>query len=328
MGVTRIFPSKREEPYENILIMKAFADNLDKIAKHNKEAAEGKHTYTLGVNKFADLTEQEWRDTLTLNIVKDEKPMHYMRSKKVDIPDSVDWRDEGWVTPVKDQAQCGSCWAFSTTGSMEGALAKANGELVSLSEQNLVDCDPIDSGCNGGLMENAFGWMIKNGGINTEEDYPYEGRDKSCRFDENKPTYTISDYKEINEQDEDDLTEKIATEGPISVAIDAGKFSFQLYHSGVYYEPACSSTRLNHGVLAFGYGTEGSDDFYWVKNSWGTGWGDRWMHQDVKRTWQQLWNCHRCLLASCIRIQNIFFVILYIFDYILIILINFKNLEI
>merc|ERR1711872_372556 len=176
---TRIFPSIREEPYENILIMKvfallccvavasatvsdefhafkakynkeyrneaehahrlkAFADNLDKIAKHNKEAAEGKHTYTLGVNKFADLTEQEWRDTLTLNIVKD------------DIPDSVDWRDEGWVTPVRDQAQCGSCWAFSTTGSMEGALAKANGELVSLSEQNLVDCDPIDSGCNGG----------------------------------------------------------------------------------------------------------------------------------------------------------------------------------
>merc|ERR1712012_577626 len=142
--------------------------------------------------------------------------------------------------------------AFSTTGSMEGALAKANGELVSLSEQNLVDCDPIDSGCNGGLMENAFGWMIKNGGINTEEDYPYEGRDKSCRFDANKPTYTISSYSEINEQDEDDLTEKIATEGPISVAIDAGKFSFQLYHSGVYYEPACSSTRLNHGVLAFG----------------------------------------------------------------------------
>merc|ERR1712135_178710 len=148
---TRIFPSIRKEPYENILIMKVFAllccvavasatvsDEFHAFKakynkEYNKEAAEGKHTYTLGVNKFADLTEQEWRDTLTLNIVKDEKPMHYMRSKKVDIPDSVDWRDEGWVTPVKDQAQCGSCWAFSTTGSMEGALAKANGELVSLS---------------------------------------------------------------------------------------------------------------------------------------------------------------------------------------------------
>merc|ERR1712179_898738 len=234
--------------------MTAFAENLEKIAKHNKEAAEGKHTFTLGVNKFADLTEAEWRDTLTMNIVKDEKPKHYMRSQKVDIPDEVDWRDEGYVTPVKDQGQCGSCWAFSTTGSMEGALMKANGELVSLSEQNLVDCDNVDSGCNGGLMENAFAWIKKNGEIN--------------------PTYTISTFHEINEQDEDDLTEKIATEGPISVAIDAGKFSFQLYHSGVYYEPSCSSTRLNHGVLAFGYGNEGGDDFYWVKNSWGTGWGD------------------------------------------------------
>ena len=181
---------------------------------------------------------------------------------------------QGIVTPVKDQKQCGSCWAFSTAASMEGALAKASGELVSLSEQNLVDCDNVDAGCNGGLMENAFAWIIKNGGINTEGDYPYEGRDRTCRFDEDKPTYTISDFVEINEKDEDDLTEKLATVGPVSVAIDAGKFSFQLYHEGVYYEPSCSSTRLNHGVTAVGYGTLDGDDFYHVKNSWGTGWGD------------------------------------------------------
>lgn len=274
----RAFKTKHGKAYrneaENAHRMTAFAGNLQKIAQHNKEAAEGKHTYTLGVNKFADLTEAEWRETLTMNIVKEGKPTLQMKSKIVSIPDEVDWRTENLVTPVKDQAQCGSCWAFSTTGSMEGALAKATGNLVSLSEQNLVDCDPVDSGCNGGLMENAFAWIIKNGGINTEADYPYEARDKSCRFDENKDTYTVSAFHEIKEQDEDDLTEKIATEGPISVAIDAGKFSFQLYHDGVYYEPSCSSTRLNHGVLAFGYGNEGGDDFYWVKNSWGTGWGD------------------------------------------------------
>ena len=157
---------------------------------------------------------------------------------------------------------------------MEGALAKASGELVSLSEQNLVDCDNVDAGCNGGLMENAFAWIIKNGGINTEGDYPYEGRDRTCRFDEDKPTYTISDFVEINEKDEDDLTEKLATVGPVSVAIDAGKFSFQLYHEGVYYEPSCSSTRLNHGVTAVGYGTLDGDDFYHVKNSWGSDWGE------------------------------------------------------
>jgi len=252
----------------------AFADNLEKIAKHNKEATEGKHTFTLGVNQFADLTEAEWRDTLTLNIVKDDKPKYTMKSKVADIPDEVDWRDEGIVTPVKDQAQCGSCWAFSATGSMEAALAKKTGKLVSLSEQNLVDCDNVDSGCNGGLMENAFAWITQNGGINTEEDYPYEAQDKRCRFDENKDTYTVSAFHEINEKDEDDLTEKIATEGPISVAIDAGKFSFQLYKDGVYYDAGCSSTRLNHGVLAVGYGTEGGEDFYHVKNSWGAAWGD------------------------------------------------------
>jgi len=274
----RAFKVKYNKAYrneaENAHRMKAFAGNLQTIAKHNKEAAEGKHTYTLGVNKFADLTEAEWRQTLTMNVVKEDKPKYHMKSKKVDIPDAVDWRDEGWVTPVKDQAQCGSCWAFSTTGSMEGALAKATGNLVSLSEQNLVDCDNVDAGCNGGLMENAFPWIMQNGGINTEDDYPYEARDMSCRFDKNAATYTISGFHEIKEQDEADLTEKIATEGPISVAIDAGRFSFQLYHSGVYYEPSCSSTRLNHGVLAFGYGNEDGSDFYWVKNSWGTGWGD------------------------------------------------------
>merc|ERR1712064_139325 len=219
-------------------------------------------SYRLKVNEFADLTTSEFVSQYTgykpSNVWSGLKHLGTHGDVGEPLADAVDWTTKGAVTPVKDQGQCGSCWAFSTTGSMEGALAKANGELVSLSEQNLVDCDPVDSGCNGGLMENAFRWMIKNGGINTEEDYPYEARDKSCRFDENKPTYTISDYKEINEQDEDDLTEKIASEGPISVAIDAGKFSFQLYHSGVYYEPSCSSTRLNHGVLAFGYGTEGS----------------------------------------------------------------------
>jgi len=261
---------------------KAFADNLKLINKHNKEG----HSFSLGVNQFADLTNEEWRQTLTMNVVK--KPKHVMRKVNSDIPDEVDWRDEGYVTGVKDQGQCGSCWAFSTVASMEGQTFKKTGVLTSLSEQNLVDCDNIDSGCNGGLMENAFRWMKSHGGINTEADYPYEAQDKSCRFDENKDTFTVTGYTEINEQDEADLTDKIATEGPISVAIDAGKFSFQLYTSGVYYEPACSSTRLNHGVTAVGYGTEDGKAFYHVKNSWGTSWGD---HGYIKMSRDRNNNC-------------------------------------
>jgi len=286
----RNFKAKFNKAYkneaENDYRMKVFADNLEKINRHNEEAAAGKHTFTLGVNQFADLTIHEWRETLTFKGFQDQnqfgRPKSSMKEKLVDIPDSIDWRDEGYVTPVKDQGACGSCWAFSTTGSMEGAIKKATGELVSLSEQNLVDCDDMDEGCNGGFMENAFPWIISNGGINTEEDYPYRSNPNpiECAFDANKPTYTIKEFHEILKNDESDLTERIATEGPISVGIDAGQFSFQFYQEGVYYDPNCGTTdaELNHAVLAVGYGVEIKIDydqpFYWVKNSWGTNWGD------------------------------------------------------
>ena len=149
-----------------------------------------------------------------------------------------------------------------------------NFDPLILRHTDLIDCDTVDGGCHRGLMENAFAWIMNNGGINSEEDYPYEAEDMSCRIDESKPTYTIGAFYEVKEQDEDDLTEKIAFEGPISVAIDASKYSFMMYHDGVYYEPECFSNRMNHAVLAVGYGKVDGEDFYWVKNSWGTGWGD------------------------------------------------------
>jgi len=259
---------------EHGMRFRAFAKNLEYINKHNEEHAQGKHTFRVAVNELADLTNEEYRQTLLgMDIVKDVKNVKNV-VPKVSVPDSVDWRDEGYVTDVKDQKQCGSCWAFSATGSMEGAIFKRDGELVSLSEQNLVDCDPISSGCNGGLMDTAFSYAMSNG-INTEEDYPYEGRDRSCRFDDSNRVLKISGYEEVNDNDEDDLTAKIAEVGPVSVAIDAGRISFQFYSDGVYYEPSCSSTRLNHGVLAVGYGTDSADgDYYIVKNSWGQGWGN------------------------------------------------------
>lgn len=289
----RDFKTKFNKVYrneaENRYRLKVFADNVEKINQHNEEAAHGLHTFTLGVNQFADLTLHEWRETLTFKGFQDQNQFKKTKAlsikKLVDdskVPDSIDWRDEGYVTPVKDQRSCGSCWAFSTTGSMEGAVKKATGELVSLSEQNLVDCDDMDDGCNGGFMENAFPWIISNGGINTEADYPYRYNPNpiECQFDAIKPTYTIRDFHEILKNDETDLTEKIGTEGPVSVGIDAGQYSFQFYQEGVYYDPNCGTTdaELNHAVLAVGYGFEtkaGVDiPFYWVKNSWGTNWGD------------------------------------------------------
>jgi len=276
----RAFKTKFNKAYKNDAEdeyrMKVFSDNLEKISRHNDEAANGLHTFTLGINQFADLTLEEWRSTLTLNTARNGERKYSPLGPKIDIPDEVDWRRAGYVTPVKDQGACGSCWSFGTTGVIEGATKKATGQLVSLSEQNLVDCDTNDYGCNGGLhpVNGAYPWIIQNGGINTEADYPYYARDMQCRFDANKATYTIRDYFETREGDEAEFTEKIATVGPINVGIDAGQYSFQFYKEGVYYEPQCSSKALNHAVLTVGYGTESGIPFYWVKNSWSTGWGD------------------------------------------------------
>ena len=195
-----------------------------------------------------------------------------------DNPASVDWRTQGYVTPIKDQGQCGSCWAFSAIASLEGQHFKASGKLVSLSEQNLVDCSQKqgNQGCNGGLMDQAFTYIKVNNGIDTEASYPYKAVDEKCKFKAANVGATDTGFIDISSGSEDDLVTAIATIGPISVAIDASQDSFQFYSSGIYYESACSSTELDHGVTAVGYGSQGSGkDFYIVKNSWGTTWGDQ-----------------------------------------------------
>jgi len=194
---------------------------------------------------------------------------------KISTPISWDWRTKGAVTAVKNQGQCGSCWAFSTTGSTEGAWFLRKGSLVSLSEQNLIDCSTAqgNEGCNGGEMDPAFKYVIANKGIDTEASYPYTATGpNACLFKNNDVGATLSSYHDIPIGSEAALLQAVYTT-PTSVAIDASHLSFQFYSGGVYNEPACSSVDLDHGVLAIGFGSYQGSDYWLVKNSWGASWG-------------------------------------------------------
>ncbi|KAL5019864.1 hypothetical protein ScPMuIL_002756 [Solemya velum] len=255
--------------------------NLAAIQKHNLQADRGLHTHRLGMNQFGDMTGQEIRRTLNgFRMSNSTKGQLFMAPSNVatrDVPDTVDWRKKGYVTAVKNQANCGSCWAFSSTGSLEGQHFRKTGKLVSLSEQNLVDCSQKEGnqGCNGGNMDQSFEYVRKNGGIDTEDSYPYTQKMGTCRFKKNDILYgaTDSGYVDIQQGSEQDLKMAVATVGPISVALDASALSFHFYKSGVYSTSDCSKLMLDHAVTAIGYGTFEGKDYWLLKNSWGTTWG-------------------------------------------------------
>jgi len=267
-------------------------ENVATIRVHNLEADMDIHSYTLGMNKYGDMTNKEFVKQMNgLKMTDDSQSgdRHtFIPPSNVKIPASVDWRKEGYVTPVKDQGQCGSCWAFSATGSLEGQWFKAHSELISLSEQNLVDCSTTqgNQGCNGGWMDWAFQYIKDNEGIDTEKSYPYHAVDQKCQFDKKNIGANDTGFTDIKAQSEPDLEAAIATVGPISVAIDASHAKFQLYKSGVYDQLGCSTTQLDHGVLAVGYDTTSKkQNYYIVKNSWGESWGNHgyiWMSRDKK----------------------------------------------
>lgn len=271
---------------EELKRMKIWIDNHRFIYQHNKKNL----SYKLGHNHFSDLTHDEFQKLNKLGeyfpgIVKtnkkfadktEEAEMTRVARRLQGVPDSIDWREKGAVTPVKNQGACGSCWSFSTTGAIEGASFLKTGNLVALSEQNLVDCDSVDLGCNGGLMDQAFQYVETAKGLCSEEDYPYEAVQNECKASDCSvvPGTDVTDFYDVKPNSADDLKSALAQQ-PVSVAIQANTQAFQFYHSGVLDSPECG-TELDHGVLSVGYGTdeESGKEYFIVKNSWSENWGE------------------------------------------------------
>lgn len=267
---------------------KIWYENLGRIASTNSKNLP----YKLRLNQFADLTDDEfrlkvhgnagacYRRDLAKKIPKVSTRLREKKSSqpKIDVPTSVDWVTQGVVTPVKNQGDCGSCWAFSATGSMECDFAIKTGQLNSLSEQQLVDCSMSygNAGCNGGWMDYAFEYAIQEGGLCSESEYPYVGVTQSTCFASTCGTLydPINGYTDVTPDDETDLVSAAAI-GCVSVAIEADQYAFQYYSSGIL--TGLCGTALDHGVLVVGYGVDTTQnlDYWLVKNSWGTDWGEQ-----------------------------------------------------
>ncbi|XP_049999354.1 testin-2-like isoform X1 [Alexandromys fortis] len=264
---------------EESLRRTVWEENFKMIELHNREYLKGKHDFTMAMNAFGDLTDTEFRKRMTGFQRQRIKKRHTFQDHLfLSVPRSVDWRERGYVTPVKNQGHCACSWAFSATGALEGQMFRKTGRLIPLSEQNLLDCMEfnVTHGCSGGFMQHAFQYVKDSGGLASEKSYPYKGLGGECRYHAEIAAANVSDFVQVPGCEEA-LMKAVAKVGPISVAVDASHSSFRFYENGTYYEPQCRKVHLNHAVLVVGYGFEGEEsngNSYWlVKNSWGEEWG-------------------------------------------------------
>uniref|UniRef100_A0A8C7W243 Pro-cathepsin H n=1 Tax=Oncorhynchus mykiss TaxID=8022 RepID=A0A8C7W243_ONCMY len=272
-SVTSLYPFSEEGKLQ-LNLLQIFIENKRRIDYHN----EGNHTFTMGLNQFSDLTFAEFRKSFLLT-----EPQNCSATKGSHVssngpyPESVDWRKKGhYVTAVKNQGPCGSCWTFSTTGCLESVTAIATGKLLQLSEQQLVDCAQAfnNHGCNGGLPSQAFEYIKYNKGIMTEEDYPYTAHDDTCKFKTELAAAFVKDVVNITKYDEMGMLDAVARFNPVSLAYEVTS-DFMHYDGGVYTSMECHNTTdtVNHAVLAVGYSEEKGTPYWIVKNSWGSSWG-------------------------------------------------------
>lgn len=267
---------------EHEMRFRIFKQNLFQIRQLNR-FEQGTAEY--GVTEFADMTLDEYKQRTGL-VMRNTSDTNEIANPLAEIPDielpeSFDWREKGAVTPVKNQGSCGSCWAFSVTGNIEGLHAVKTGNLQSYSEQELVDCDTTDAGCNGGLPDNAYKAIETIGGLELEDEYPYVAHRTKCHYNSTLSRVRVNGAIDFKAKDEDGIAKWLTVNGPVSIGINAN--AMQFYRGGISHpwKVLCGAASLDHGVLLVGYGTANYPKFkkvlpYWiVKNSWGPRWGEQ-----------------------------------------------------
>ncbi|KAH8335685.1 hypothetical protein KR074_009265 [Drosophila pseudoananassae] len=266
-----------QDETEEALRFEIFKENKEFIAEHNQKWVRGEVSFNVALNEYADLLHHEFNEMRNGNDLNGQsvEGSTFIPPLGAALPKTFDWRGLGAVTPVKDQKECDSCWAFAATGALEGQRFRHTGNLISLSEQDLLDCSVSNNGCESGLASRAFLDIKKEGGIATEGSYSYEAKQKQCRLDNVTLAATDSGFVQLGMGNETQLAIAVATVGPIAASLDSSSKLFHFYKGGIYDNPLCSDTHLIHAALVVGYGSENGKDYWLVKNSWGDDWGEK-----------------------------------------------------